>query len=99
MEIMKNIEQLDVEDLFNIINKWLINVIINEIKNEGNENAFYKLIDEGNISKTLVSQFLKCVMHSITILLENKNKCYTMLTRSQLKNSKNISNNNEDYMK
>ena len=45
----KNIEQLDEEDLFNIIIKRLINVIINKIKNEGNENAFHKLIDEGNI--------------------------------------------------
>ena len=95
----KNTKQLDEEYLFNISNKRLINVIIKKIKKEGNENAFYKLIDQGNISETFVSKFLKCVMDSIPILLENKNKCYTMQTRSQLKNSKNISNNNEDYMK
>ena len=91
----KNIEQLDEEDLFNMTNKRLINVIINKIKNEGNENALYKLINEGNISETFVSQLFKFVMDSIPILLENKNKCYTMQTRSQLKNWKNISNNNE----
>ena len=54
------------------------------------------MIDEGNISETFVSQFLRCVMDSMPILLENKNKCYAMQTRSQLKNSKNMSNNNED---
>ena len=95
----KTIEQLDEEDLFDIINKGLINVIMDKMNNEENENTFCKLIDEGNISETFVSQFLKCVMDSIPILLENKNKCYVMQTRSQLKNSKNISNNNEDYMK
>ena len=70
----KTIEQLDEEDIFNIINKRLINVIMNKMKNEKNGNTFYKLIDEGNISETFVSQFLKCVMHSIPVLLENKNK-------------------------
>ena len=70
------------------------------MKNEENGNTFYKLIDEGNISETFVSQFLKCVMDSIPILLENKNKCYAMQARSQLKNSRNISmDKNEDYMK
>ena len=95
----KTIEQLDEEDLFTMINERLINVIINKMKNEGNGNAFYKLIDEGNISETFVSQFLKCVMDSIPILLENLNKRYAMQARSQLKNSKNISNNNEDNIK
>ena len=39
-------------------------------------------------------------MDSIPILLENKNECYAMQARSQLKNSRNISmNKNEDYMK
>ena len=68
----KTIEQLDVEDSFNIINKRLINIIINKMKNEGNGNTFYKLIDEGNISETFVSQFLKCVMDSIPILFGKK---------------------------
>ena len=39
-------------------------------------------------------------MDSIPILLENKNECYAMQTRSQLKNSRNISmDKNEDYIK
>ena len=59
MELIKKLEQLDEEDLFNIINKRLINVIINKMKNEGNGNTFYKSIDEGNISEKFVSQFLK----------------------------------------
>ena len=95
----KTIEQLDEEDLFDIISKRLMNVIMNKMKNKENGNTFCKLIDEGNISETFVTQFLKCVMDSIPILLENKNKCYAMQTTSQLKNSKNVSNNNEDYMK
>ena len=92
----KTIEQLDEEDIFKIINKRLTNIIINKMRNVGNVNA---LIKEQNISEKFVSQFLKCVMDSFPILLENKNKWYTMQTRSQLKYSKNISNNNEDYMK
>ena len=36
----KTIEQLDEEDLFDIIYKRLINVIINKIKNEENKNTF-----------------------------------------------------------
>ena len=95
----KGNEQLDEENLINFIIKKSIEIILNKIKNEGNENALYKLIDEGNISETFLSQFFKCVMDSIPILLENKNKCYAMQTRSQLKNSKNISNNNEDSIK
>ena len=61
----KTIEQLSEEDLFNIINKRLINVIINKMKNEGVENALYKLIEEKNISETFVSQVLRYVMDSI----------------------------------
>ena len=95
----KTIQQLDEENLFSIINKRLINVIINQIKNEGNENALYRLIKNENISETFISQVLRYVMDSIPILLENKNKRYAMQTRSQLKNSKNISNNNEDNIK
>ena len=39
-------------------------------------------------------------MDSIPILSENKNECYAMQTRSQLKNLRNISmDKNEDYMK
>ena len=67
---------MDGEDLFSIINKRLIIVKIIKMKNEGNGNTFYKLINEGNILETFVSQFLKCVMDSIPILLENENKCY-----------------------
>ena len=96
----KTIKQLDEEYLFNIITKRLINIIIIKMKNEGYGNAFYKLINEENISETFVSQFLKCVMDSVPILLENKNKCYAMQTRSQLKNSRNISmDKNEDNIK
>ena len=87
------------EDLFNIINKKLINVIINKMKNEVNENALCKLIEEENISETFISQVLRFVMDSIPILLKNKNECYALQTRSQLKNLKNISNNNEDNIK
>ena len=94
----KTIEQLDEEDLFDIINKRLINAIMDKMNNEEIENTFCKLINEGNISETFVSQFLKCIMDLIPIFLENKNKCYAMQTMNQLKNSKNISNNNEDYM-
>ena len=60
----KTIEQSGEENLFNIINKRLIHIIINKMKNEGNGNAFYKIINEKNISETFVSQFLKCVMDS-----------------------------------
>ena len=55
-------QQLDEENLFNIINKRLINIIMN--KNKENGIAFYKLIEEQNISETFVCQFLKCVMLS-----------------------------------
>ena len=71
----KTIEQLNKEDLFNVINKRLMNIITNKMKSGGNEN---ELTNEQNISETFVSQFLKCVMDSIPILLENKNKCYAM---------------------
>ena len=57
------------------------------MKNEGNGN---ELINEQNISETFVPQFLKCVMDSIPILLENKNKCYAMQTMRQFKNLRNI---------
>ena len=67
------------------------------MKNEGNGN---ELINEKNISETFVFQFLKCVMDSIPILLENKNKCYAMQTRSQLKNLRNIKmDKSDDAMK
>ena len=93
----KTIEQFIEEDLFNVINKRLINILMNKMKNEGNGN---ELINEQNISETFVSQFLKCVMDSIPILLENKNKCYAMQTRSQLKNLTNINmDKNEDTKK
>ena len=59
------------------------NVIINQIKNEGNGNAFYKMINKQNISETFVFPFLKCVMDSIPTLLENKKECYAIVT-SQL---------------
>ena len=95
----KGNQQSDEENLFNFINKKLIDIIFNKIKNEGNENALYKLIEEENITETFVSQVLRYVMDLIPILFENKNKCYAMQTRSQLKNSKNISNNNEDNTK
>ena len=96
----KTIEKVDEEDLFYIINKRLINIIINRVKNEGNGNAFYKVINEENISETFVSQYMKCVMDSIPILLENKNKCYAMQTRSHLEKSRNISmDRNEDNIK
>ena len=52
-----------------------MNIITNKMKSGGNEN---ELTNEQNISETFVSQFLKCVMDSIPILLENKNKCYAM---------------------
>ena len=58
----KTIEQLDEKDLFNIINKRLINIIINKMKNEGNGNAFYKLMNAENITEKFISRFLKCVM-------------------------------------
>ena len=39
-------------------------------------------------------------MDLIPTLLKNKNECYVVQTRSQLKDSKNINNTkNEDYMK
>ena len=60
---------------------------MNKMKNEGNGN---ELINEQNISETFVPQFLKCVMDSIPILLENKNKCYAMQTMRQFKNLRNI---------
>ena len=67
------------------------------MKNEGNGN---KLINEQIILETFVSQFLKCVIDSIPILLENKNKFYAMQTRSQLKKFTNINmDKNEDTMK
>ena len=70
------------------------------MKYKENGIAFCKSINKGNISETFVSQFLKCVIKSIPLLLENKNECYAMQTRSQLKNSRNISmDKNEDYMK
>ena len=70
------------------------------MKTEGNGNAFYKLFNEQNILETFVSQFLKCFMDLIPILSENKNKCYAMQTRSQLKNSRNISmDKNKDDIK
>ena len=96
----ETIEQLNEEDLFGINNEWLINIIINKMKNEGNGNALYKLIEEKNISKTFVFQILKYVMNLIPILLENKNKRCAMQTRNQLKNSKNIcTDNNKDNVK
>ena len=96
----KTIEQLGEENLFNIINKRLINIIKNKMKNEGNGNAFYKLINEENISETFVFQFLKGVIDLIPILLENENKRYAMQTISQLKNSRNISmDKNKDNIK
>ena len=58
---------------------------MSKMKNEGNGNAFHKLINKENISETFVSQIFKCVMNSILILLQNKNKCYAMQTRTQLK--------------
>ena len=95
--IKKTIEQLNEENLFNVIYKRLINIIMIKMKNEGNGN---ELINEKKISETFVSQFLKCVMDSIPILLENKNKCYAMQRRSQLKNLTNINmDKNEDTMK
>ena len=81
-------EQLDEE--FNIINKRLINVIMNKIKNKENGIAFCKSINEEIISETFVSQFLNCVMDSIPTLLENKEECYAMQTRGQLKNLRNM---------
>ena len=93
----KTIEQLNGENLCNVINKRLINIIMNKMKNGGNRN---ELTNEQNISETVVSQFLKCVMDSIPILLEDKNKCYALQTRSQLKNLTNINMHiNEDTMK
>ena len=52
----ETIEQLNKENVFNITNKRLISIIINKIKNEGNGNALYKLIEGNNILKTFVSQ-------------------------------------------
>ena len=52
----KAIEQLNEENLFVVINKRLINIIMNKMKNEGNGN---KLINEQNISETFVSQFFE----------------------------------------
>ena len=91
---------MDEENLFNFINKKAINIILNEIKNEGNENAPNKLIEEENILETFVSQVLRYVMDLFLILLKNKNKCYALQNRSQLKDSKNINNTkNEDDIK
>ena len=93
-------EQLNEENIFNIINKRLIDIIINKMKNKEHGIAFYKLIKEQNISETFVSQFFKWVMDSIPILLENKKERYAMQTRSQLKNSRNINMDmNADNMK
>ena len=80
----KTIQQVGEKNLFNIINKRLINITINKMKNKGNGNALYKLINEEKILETFVSQFLKCVMDSIPTLLENKNKFYAMQIRSHL---------------
>ena len=93
----KTTEQLDEENSFNMINKRLINMIINKIKNKGNGNASIK---DQNISEKFISQFLKCVKDSISILLDNKKECYAMQTKSQLKNSENINmDKNEDNIK
>ena len=70
------------------------------MKNKGNKNAFYKLVEEQNISETFFPQFLKYVMDLNLILSKNKNKCYAMQTRSQLKNSRNIGiDKNENNIK
>ena len=91
---------MDEENLFNFINKKSIDIILNKIKNEGNENALYLLIQEENISETFVSQVLRYVMDLIPILFKNKNECFAVRTRSQLKDSKNINNTkNEDNIK
>ena len=60
-------EQLDEE--FNIINKRLINIIMNKMKNKENGITFCKSINEEKFSEIFVSQFLKCVMDSIPTLL------------------------------
>ena len=39
-------KQLDEKNLFHIDKKRLFKIIMNKIKNEGNENALYKLIKE-----------------------------------------------------
>ena len=73
---------------------------MNKMKNRENGIAFCKSINEEIISETFVSQFLKCVMDSIPTLLENKKECYTMQTRGQLKNLRNINmDKNEDTNK
>ena len=78
----------------------MIDIIINKMRNKENGIAFYKLIEEQNISETFVSQFLKCAMDSIPTLSENKKECYAMQTRSQLKKSRNINmDKNEDNIK
>ena len=67
------------------------------MKNEGNgKTALYKLIEKENISETFVSQFLRYVMDLFPILLKNKNECYAVQTRSQLKDLKNINNNKNE---
>ena len=60
------------------------------MKNKENGIAFCKSINEKIISETFVSQFLKCVMDSIPTLLENKEECYAMQTRGQLKKLRNM---------
>ena len=50
----KTIEQLEEENLFNVINKRSINIIMNKMKNEGIEN---ELINEQNISETFFPNF------------------------------------------
>ena len=70
------------------------------MKNKENGIAFCKSINEANISKKFVPQFLKCVMDSIPTLLENKKECYAMQTSGQLKNMRNINmDKNEDTNK
>ena len=94
------IEQLNKEDLFNITNRRLIKMITNKMKNEENEKALYKIIGRKNILETFVSQILKYFMDSIPDLLENKDECYAVQTRSKLKNSRNINmDENEDNIK
>ena len=70
------------------------------MKNEGNGNALYKLIEEKNISEKFVPQTVKYVMDLIPDLLENKNNCCAMQTRSQLKKTWNINmDKNKDNIK
>ena len=73
---------------------------MNQMKNKENGIAFCKSTNEEIISETFVLQFLKCVMDSIPTLLEDKKECYTMQTRGQLKNLKNMNmDENEDTNK